>query len=57
MPPDVCKVELAATYVLPFEPGLLASMVAVIFATILSPPVTVILRVPVSTVYKLAGII
>ena len=57
MPPDVCTVVLAPTYVLPFEPGLLASIVAVIFATILSPLVTVILRVPVSTVYKLAGII
>ena len=57
MPPDVCKVVLAPTYVLFFEPGLLASIVAVIFATILSPLVTVILRVPVSTVYKLVGII
>jgi hypothetical protein len=37
--------------------GRLASIVAVMFATILLPDVTVILRVPVSTVNKLAGII
>ena len=57
VPPVVCTVALAETYVLPFEPGLLESIVAVMFATMLLPEVTVILRVPVSTVNKLAGII
>ena len=47
----------AVTKVFAFEPGFTESIVATMLAVILLPEVTVILRVPVSTVYKLAGII